>query len=326
MTGAHPWPWTFGQTLRLIRTARGLTMIEAAALVGRNQSSLSRVESDKIDASPRFLADMANAYGCPWWGLSRNVHWLYDLARVYESSGGVKTAPTRGHEQMAEEMACALSITRDIELALQSAHNLGPVYAALMTRLDVANSAELSVQEHTPIWFWIMETLDIEQWAAADPNTAVERVRGLLDLADTLISKRLIDVDPIIVGSNIRVLRSEQGLALSTLVDWANEQIDALEPEDGQLSHRHLTVADLEKIEAGRFAPRDWLDYSALASALEVQLSQLLSDPSTEMQSSVGEPEVVEILRQFGLNDSAIRIVQPLLVYLKTGQEPNDPS
>ena len=318
MAANHPWPWSFGQTLRLVRVSRGLTMVEAAELAGHDQGYLSRVESDKADPSARFLGDMAKAYGCPWWSHARNVNWIHEVAWVYGNHRVVSPSSSNRVRHAIDGMALALSITNDLETVVKQANSIGIQYTRLLERLGLGNAMQIAMREHTPLWHWIVESLGLAKWADSG-KALVEQMGDLLTLCERLIGKYAIGVNPQRIGQAVRELREQRNWSTEVLAEKVNTQLVELlwMKEEPIVALRKLDAADVRRLETGQVHQADLLYYAAISEALDVPMSHIIDSGEQEVpKQRASLSEVVDVLNRYGLDSSAIAIIQALMPYL----------
>ena len=114
MTELAPTNRTLGADIRALRKARGLTLAEMAAKLGRSVGWMSQVERDKSEPSISDLREMAQSLGVPL-----SMLFAHDAAPVDEQGHVVRASARRpmgsGDEGLIEELLSP-DLTDDFEM------------------------------------------------------------------------------------------------------------------------------------------------------------------------------------------------------------------
>lgn len=311
---AGQWTLSFGQTLRYIRLARGLTIEEVATKSGRNPGYLSTIERDKAIPSAGFLRDIAPFYGCPWWSDVHNVTWLHMVAALGGDSEKTTLALSPGNRNYFNLASATVEV---VAQAITEDSDARQLYRQCLEMLSLPGMGQLDPLETVPVWAWILETLEINQsemWM--DPPDGVGSAQRLLTWINAFFRKNAVNIDRAAVAQAVQAFREARQWTSADLARAASQQLHTT-------GEAGLQTKDIEAIEQGS-GEVDIQRLSAIAQAFEVPLSQLLHRPAVKPQ--VTEAEIVQLLRQYGLNDRAITVIKAMLSYIKgQPEEPTDP-
>lgn len=301
--------FTFGQTLRSIRIARGLTIDEVAAKSGRNPGYLSTIERDKVNPSAAFLIDVAPFYGCPWWNAERNRLWLQNMAWIYGNTSVLNIA-AGGAETIRGAVAQAMTMVQILIDAAAVSDEMRRRVDEVMERLQLPGINRIALDETAPIWAWIVASLDSNVLQQCNQDSVVDKAECILTTISHELRSNTVDVDSIALGVQARRLRLAKG--------WTPENVALLINRMWEQTHPNEPLVDTTlvlQIEEGTAAVNmDVL--SAIAHVFDVTPSSLLANLDNS-PLPVTENDVVEVLRGYGLSDEAIASLRGLLALLR---------
>ena len=298
------WTLTLGQTLRRTRMARGLTMDFIAAKSGRNQSSLSVIERDKIKPSAAFLRHIAPFYGCPWWSDAHNVSWLTAIPSnpIEDDETLVSTAPRLYFDLGVRTM-------HTIADALAEDPNVAALYQQCVELFGLPGLAAPSSGDTTPVWAWVVETLALNEESFPSDSSVVERARSLLTWTLEHFDAHVVEMRQPHTGRALRAWRETRHWSPDELAQKASEQLDLA-------GGPPILGRDIAQIETGAVEV-DILQWIAIAHALEVPLAQIMPT-MTSLPADDIEETILQLLHQHGLSPRAIGVVKDLIQLLKS--------
>jgi len=311
------WPWSFGETMKLIRLMQRLSLDDVADQIQRNQSYLSAIERDKAEPSPKFLSDMSKIYGCPWWAETQRVEWLHGFAWIM-GNRQVRMPVAPQIETLKQHMSTALSIVDTLARVTQKSYEVSTRYALMMSEVGLPDITQLALHEHATAWAWLIETFDVAPWSVAEGDE-VAKSRELLNQIDAGIRQSGVSPRMEDVARAVQRLRMERQWSHEELAHRANEQLrEVLGWPSAEMAQRNLKPTDIVRMEEGSYRPSDWVDYAIIALAFDVSLSNLLEGDvkASPERGQASESDVMDVLRRHGLDDAARAVIQSLLPYL----------
>nr|WP_014106990.1 helix-turn-helix transcriptional regulator [Sulfobacillus thermotolerans]AEP14327.1 hypothetical protein [Sulfobacillus thermotolerans] len=301
--------FSFGQTLRLSRIARGLTIDEVAAKSGRNPGYLSTIERDKVNPSAAFLSDVAPFYGCPWWNVERNRLWLQSLAWIYGNTSVLNIA-AGGAEAVRGAVAQAMTLGQILVEASTLSEAVQQRVGEVLERLQLPGIKRIMLDETVPILAWVVASLDVNMLQQCNQDSVVDKAQCILTTMARELRSNAVGVDSIALGVQVRRLRLAKG--------WTPENVALLINRMWEQTHPNEPLVDTTyvlEIEEGTAAVNmDVL--SAIAHVFDVTPSSLLANVDSA-PLPVTESDVVEVLRGYGLSDGAIASLRELLAFLR---------
>jgi transcriptional regulator with XRE-family HTH domain len=295
----------FGQVLRSIRLARGLTLEFIASKTGRNQSYLSAIERGKMPSS-EFLSDIANYYGCPWWHRTRNEMWLHSVAWI--CGNDTITNASRNHATMTQlHFVRARKIVFLVAEASKLSTEIIPLVQRLGEQLQLPGVAHLPLGQSIPIWAWISASLEDDVLDRCHEEAVVDQAQCIITYVANTFRTNTLDIDRVALGTAVHKLREMKGWTPENLAQVTNRIWNQGHPRDPIVDTAYIL-----ELEQGT-APINMSILGALAQALEVAPSGLLVEAPTNQR--ITERDITDMLRAYGLDDEAIASIQGLIAF-----------